>query len=1035
MPRGKLKRAQRSKPSIIKRLFEAAFHIGSGEFGLVQLFFLQFTTIGLFYTIGATAADTMFLSRFSPEGVKTLLPWVYVGTAVISTLLTWFYDFIQGRVPRLKLLVGTHIVLGISVFAFRYLISIYESFTWLYFIFVIWLESCALISIMLFYSFAGDYFTTRDARRLYGYINGGLAFGTLLSGYFISLLVKGLGTDNLLYVLGGLQVLSALWAAVISTSSKPIKDEEQALGQERKAPLRTIFGRPYVLIIMLVVVTGLVCFRLSEYQFQITASRAMQEERLAIFFGQFYSYVGIAQVIIQFLLVGWLLGRLGVLKSLAVLPVCLLGMSAGFYFHPAVLTAALLNFVRLAFSETLDLPSREVLFLPLPRRVRLRAQALFSGAVVPFGSGVGGAVILLLVRYLKEIHHFAPITAALVVLWLICLLILRPFYRGTLARTITAGEVDPGDLQRLVSIPGSAAVLKGLLQSQKVERVLLAMDLLRFRELGVLADTVCELTKSEDERIARTAFELLGAGEAKVPVDHFDRGIADSRPKVRSAALLAYAGIWREEALPQLREALDEEVTICRLAAMAGLIRFGGFDGAILVYPKLNEMLKSKRVAERVTAVSIIRRIGGKGYEQTIAALLSDRSRVVRLEAASVCADLRLPELIPVLVEKMGQSILRENVIRALEAMPPEAGPSLTELLRNRNLSIEDRSSLATALAKVGRADALDLLFELVRSGEPILLRSAAGKALMIAWERRALPDMDREVVFGCVERLIEELTLVGNARIGSFTIDYPSSVLFRDRCLLIIGIIFSVLILLTDRDELKGIESSLLSPEQISRDNALELLDVILPRGLSSRLIPSLSKALYERPTESWGLPAELSQKLLESDEWLRCITLYHLAGGKRYKKGAQDMNENDLRLINIINTISFLKTVDLFKDIPAEYLTSLAEIAQEVSFFKGETLFKEGERGDSLYLVQEGKICVRKGKKEVAKLGSGECIGEMALLDGKPRSATCVVENDAKLLRVSSDSFSNLLTSQPEISKALLRTLAQRLREADRI
>ena len=1036
MPRGKLKRMRQSKPSIIKRLFETAFHIKPGEFGLVQLFLLHFTTIGIFYTIGATAGDTMFLSRFSPERVKALLPWIYIGVAVTSTLLTWLYDFVQGRVSRLKLLVGTHIILGISIFVFRYLISTYQDFTWLYFIFVIWIESCSLISIMLFYSYAGDYFTTRDARRLYGYINGGLALGTLLSGYMIAPLVKVIGTDNLLFVIGGLQMLSALWAVTIASSSRAVKHEEKDPGQERKAPLRTIFGRPYVLIIMVVVVAGLICFRLAEFQFQITVSQTMQEERLAIFFGRFYGYVGIAQVMIQFLLVGWLLGRLGVIKSLVVLPICLLGMSAGFYFHPVVLTATLLNFVRLAFSETLDLPSREVLFLPLPRRIRLRAQALFSGAIVPLGSGLGGALILILVGHLKDIHHFAPITALAVVLWFICLLVLRPFYKRTLARTIMAGEVSPTDLQRLASIPGSSAVLSGLLRSQKEERVLLALDLLKFRKLGFLIDRICQLTESGNERIARTAFELLRAESAKISVENFDRGLEDPRPTVRAAALLAYAGIWREEALPKLRGALDDEVTICKLAAMVGLIRFGGFDGAILAYPRLNDMLASNRVVERVAAVSILHRIGGKGYEQTIATLLSDRSKEVRREAALVCAELRSPELVPALVEKMSDPLLRENVIHALESMPPEAGPSLAGLLRNRNMSSEDRSSLAIALAKIGQPEALDVLFELVRSSEPILLRSAAGRALRFAWERRVVPEIDPGVAYGCVERLIEDLTLVSKARIGSYTIDPRSSILFLDRCLVILDIIFSVLMLLTNRDELKGIESNLLSTDHMLRDNAMELLDVILPRSLSSRLIPSINSTLYELPSESWGLSDELRQKLLESDDWLRCVTLFHLAGDKRNNKGAKDMRDNDLKLLNIINIISFLKTVELFKDIPAEYLTSLAEIAQEVSFFKGETLFKEGERGDSLYLVQEGEICVKKGRKEVAKLGHGECIGEMALLDGKSRSATCIVEKDTKLLRISSDNFSNLLTSQPEMSKALLRTLAQRLRKiTDRI
>jgi len=716
-----------------------------------------------------------------------------------------------------------------------------------------------------------------------------------------------------------------------------------------------------------------------------------------------------------------------------VLPVCLLGTSAGFYFHPVVLTAALMNFARLAFSETLDLPSREALFLPLPRRIRLRAQAVFSGAVVPFGSGVGGAVILILVRHLEDLHRFAAVTAAVVVVWIAGLLILRPLYNGTLAQSITARDVGPVDLQRLVSLPGSGAVLNGLLRSDRTERVLLALDLLESRKLGFLVDQVCRLTGSPDERIAAKAFELLRKEGAGVPMEHFERGLADRRPAVRAAAILAYARVEGEGAVPGLIEALEDRDTRCRLAAMTGLIRHGGFDGSIQAFPRLQEMLESRSPADRAAAASAIRHIGGRGYERTITSLLNDRSRGVRSQAAETSARLGLAELVPALVERLRDPAVRDRIVRALASMPPEAAPAVAGFIRDGSLRIEDRASLAVALAGFGRSRDLDVLSDLVRSGEPVLLRAAAARALRIARQRGAQPKIDAESAHRCLDRLSGDLALVGRARTDTCTTDPRSSRLFLDRFLVLLQIVFSLLLLLTDREELKGIESNLLSPDASLRDNAVELLDAILPRRLSSRIIPPINTALHQLPQESGGLADETRSRLLESDDWLRCVTLFHLRAKRTRQtstKGAENMSDNDVRLLAIVDTVSFLKTVDLFEDIPAEYLTSLAEIAEQVSFFANETLFKEGQRGDSCYLVEEGRIGVKKGRKVVTKLGRGECIGEMALLDGKPRSATCIVEKDARLLRISSDDFSSLLSSQPEMAKALLRTLAQRLR-----
>ncbi|HUV07628.1 MAG TPA: cyclic nucleotide-binding domain-containing protein, partial [Spirochaetia bacterium] len=890
---------------------------------------------------------------------------------------------------------------------------------------------------MLLYSSAGDYFTTRQARRLYGYINGGLALGTLISGYIISPLVRWMGTDNLLFVIGGLQILSALWTLFISAASKTTTPVQEISSGTMKAPLRAIFGRPYVIVIIVVAIAGLVCFRLVEFQFQITASRTMREETLAIFFGRFYGYVGIAQVLTQFLLVGWFLGRLGVMGSLSILPIFLIGAGAGFYLHPMVLTAALMNFIRLSLSETLDLPSREVLFLPLPRRVRLRAQALFSGAIVPLGSGLGGVVILILVGHLAEIHYFAPVTAGIVLLWLAGLLILRPLYRKTLTQSVLAIEIGPVDLEQIVSTPGSGIVFDTLFRSSQEGHALLALELLKFRKLGFFIDRVYRLTDSKDEETAVTAFELLANEGARVPAEIFHRGMEDPRPRVRASALLAFAKIWREDAVSQMRAALNDKVPECQLAAMVGLIHSGGFDGALLAYPRLQAMINSRKIDERVNAVKILGRIGGKGYVETIRMLLQDRSREVKREAAVACMELGLPELVPELTQRMSDPYLRQSIIQALESMPPEAGPMLAGFLMDRSLEVEDRSSLAIVFAKIGQSEVIRVLFGLIRDDEPVVLRSAAGRALRIAKERGLLQDLDIGEVYSCLDTYIETLTLVSRAGAVSRAKYLSSSVLFRDRCLLLLEIIFSLLMLTLDRHELKGVEANLLSQDQTLRDNALELLDMILPQRISSRLIPPINEALLESAAAGMELTEDARLALLASDQWLRGVTLYFLTGGKKTAwgkksgKGATDMSKSDITLLNIINTISFLKTVELFQDVPAEYLIGLAEIVEEVVYFKGETLFKEGERGDSFYLVQEGSVTVKKGRRVLAKLGRGECIGEMALLDGKPRSATGLVEEETKLLRISSDSFSNLLSSHSEMAKALLRTLAQRLRK----
>ena len=95
---------------------------------------------------------------------------------------------------------------------------------------------------------------------------------------------------------------------------------------------------------------------------------------------------------------------------------------------------------------------------------------------------------------------------------------------------------------------------------------------------------------------------------------------------------------------------------------------------------------------------------------------------------------------------------------------------------------------------------------------------------------------------------------------------------------------------------------------------------------------------------------------------------------------------------------------------------------------------VFEQGEEGGSLYVVTTGKLSIDVDGREVACVQSGACIGEMALISGLPRSATAIAIDDVRLLRLGADEFDALLSSEPEIGLALLRTLALRLRTATR-
>ena len=104
---------------------------------------------------------------------------------------------------------------------------------------------------------------------------------------------------------------------------------------------------------------------------------------------------------------------------------------------------------------------------------------------------------------------------------------------------------------------------------------------------------------------------------------------------------------------------------------------------------------------------------------------------------------------------------------------------------------------------------------------------------------------------------------------------------------------------------------------------------------------------------------------------------------------------------------------------------------------FPKGTVLFREGELGRDMFIIQKGKVQVRKKvgttEKVLAELSDGEFFGEMALLMGMDRSATVEVMEDSKILVVSPDTFESLLKGNIEIALKMLKKMASRLRALD--
>lgn len=142
---------------------------------------------------------------------------------------------------------------------------------------------------------------------------------------------------------------------------------------------------------------------------------------------------------------------------------------------------------------------------------------------------------------------------------------------------------------------------------------------------------------------------------------------------------------------------------------------------------------------------------------------------------------------------------------------------------------------------------------------------------------------------------------------------------------------------------------------------------------------------------------------------------------------------NKTEKTMFTILEKTILLKTVDLFQDIPGELLSQVSQISKAKNYDNGEIIFRDGDVGDSMFIVLEGKISITKGDKEIALLDKGASLGEMALLDNENRSANAIAKEDSILLKINQDVFYELMESNADIMKQIIKLLTGRIRTAN--
>lgn len=132
--------------------------------------------------------------------------------------------------------------------------------------------------------------------------------------------------------------------------------------------------------------------------------------------------------------------------------------------------------------------------------------------------------------------------------------------------------------------------------------------------------------------------------------------------------------------------------------------------------------------------------------------------------------------------------------------------------------------------------------------------------------------------------------------------------------------------------------------------------------------------------------------------------------------------------------NWVPVLSEVPLFAGLSRRHLRRVASLARLKRFAAGTAIVRTGEPGNAFYVILQGSARVVPPNGREVKLRVGDFFGEMALLDGAPRAADVAATEELLAMTIGRSAFTKLLRSEPPLAHAVLQTLAQRLRAAQR-
>jgi ATP/ADP translocase len=1041
-------------------------------------FFITATAIA-----GRSVSNALFFSRV--ENANTIFPFMLITVTLTGVVVMQVYTRLAKQVSLLRLLMATGLFFAGGLLLLRLFIG--ES--WTPYVLFVFMEVVNIVMFFQFYIYAGTIFDTRQAKRIFGVLGVGGAIASILSGLALRPFTSAFGPEAVILLTIGFVLL---WVLMIWLARAYSQQQALPAGPAQQETAATGRLDGYLKTMAVVIASTILVATIVEYQFKVISTRDFASAAdMTAFFGSFFALVGFCQIVLRLFVVGKLLSRFGVLAGLVLLPGALAIASGAVLIEPVLIAAVVLKAIDQVLRYTLNETAMELLWVPISPQRKLAVKPIINGTIPTVLQGVAGLMIFFIVAQF-DVRALSVVVLAIIAVWIPMTIRLRRGYVDELLKSIQTHELALEDLTIDTADPAIVSVIDRSLNSGDEVEQAFTLGLIEDFSLTPWAETLGRLFQTSDSFFIRQKIlDMAGqypdviSNEALLAIiqtedaDLIDeairaagqRGMSEivptleiyldpdhrSAPEVKAAAAFAVLTLHQgpveraQDTLREMMESLDANESALALKTLSELPT--DVASAVVHESTVREMLHSRSTRARRFVLEMVVNPGYWAKEKPadndtiLSVALNLEKPATRQIATQVLHNYPPGHVIEVLTtvlrDKGTSAALKTGIVQTLRSYPTpkvaeeildqmdanqvelySAGvETLLHIARQQPLGEELLKRLNGELLQVARAIYRNYqLLTIVGQKEPLLaeiIQQEIGTALP-ALLKLAVMDVPHTQI----EMMIEQLKNPTPAVLGNI-LEIFDNVLSKSEREIIIPLF----------EEHTVNQRAALGRRYfgaLAQDADRTIADYVFSRSLWQSLV-ALDYILRRQP-----------QEILGSFNWNRVPTSdanKQIVGRYLRQNGQQGsvpdilfpLNYGENAMYTTLEKTILLRGVGLFQHIPADEIFHVAQITEEKRVAVNETLFSEGDPGDSLYIVVEGRVRVHRGDQELAVFKKGDALGEMALFDSLPRSATATALEDTTLLRISREQFFDVMTTRMEIMQSIVRTLSLRVRAAN--